>query len=87
MSSAFFVLGWCVLLADRVVFGQKILTKTQVDLRTLACFLVWLVAFLFGLGLVGFLQSNMAIIIVWIFTSLPLACVFVARHQRNRPRV
>jgi len=74
--------AWCVRLADQLVFGEKSLTKVQIDLRTLACFVISSIAFLVGIGTVGLMESEFAIFAVWLITSFPLACVFIARHQR-----
>ena len=76
-------LTWCVRVADRLVFGEKSLTKLQIDLRTLACFVAWMIAFLAGLGAVGSVESSIAPFVVWLLTSIPLTCVFIARHQRT----
>ena len=73
----------CVRIADRFVFGEKNLTKMQIDLRTLACFVGYMIALLAGLGAVSSMQSGVVLFFVWLATSVPLACVFIARHQRS----
>ena len=72
-----------VRIADRLVFGGKSLSKTQIDLRTLACFVGYMIALLAGLGAVSSMQSDIVLFFVWLATSVPMACVFIARHQRN----
>ena len=76
-------LTWCVRIADQLVFGEQSLTKLQIDLRTLACFVGWMVAFFAGLTAIGSMESDVALFVVWLFTSIPMACVFIARHQRK----
>lgn len=73
----------CVRIADRLVFGEKNLTKMQIDLRTLACFVGYMIALLAGLGAVSSMQSDIALFLVWLAISAPMACVFIARHQRG----
>lgn len=69
-------------LADRIVLGQRQLSKTSIDLRTLICFGLFVGLFLFGMAVVGPLDADWAEFGVWVVVSTPLALVFLARHQR-----
>ena len=69
--------------ADQIVFGEKYLTKKQIDLRTLACFVGYMISLLAGIGAVSSMKSDIASFIVWLAISFPSACVFIARHQRS----
>lgn len=74
--------AWCVRVADQLVFRDKSLTKAQIDLRTLACFVGSSIGFFVGVGAVGCMASDFATFVAWILTSFPLVCVFIARHKR-----
>lgn len=83
MYSLVKALTWSVRIADRLVFGEKNLTRSQIELRTLACFIAYIVAFLCGTGVVGFMDLILAEFMVWLLVTAPLGCVFIARHQRT----
>lgn len=72
----------CVDWADRLVFGKAPLTKTVIDARTLVCFILFIVCLFSGFAVVSFLNSKVAEFVVWTMTSVPLALIFFARHQR-----
>jgi len=77
-------LSWCVRVTDRLVFGEKHLSKSHIDVRTLACFVVSSIAFFVGIGAGRFMEYDFAIFLVWLCASAPMALVFIARHQRLR---
>lgn len=69
-------------IADQTVFGREKLSRISLDLRTLLCFVVFVFGLFIGLGVVSFLESELAEFVVWVVVSVPTVFVFLARHQR-----
>ena len=72
----------CIDLTDNTVFRNAEITESVIDIRTLMCFALFAVFLLSGIGIVGFLESELIEFCVWVVVSTPLALVFAARHQR-----